>query len=93
MTHTITSNILVSFYWINSTRTINDKVAFSSKEQAVNAAVNHLDRFEIPEHGYKAYLIDRVRGWDGRETHMTTLGTGMVVLMSMVFYGGHGAEA
>ncbi len=76
----------VGLFWADATQDITHTICALDPVQVIAAACDFLTRAEIEEPDYEAFLLQRLREWDGTDVHVTTLKHGKVAMFPSVVH-------
>ncbi len=65
--------VYVSLLWNERTKNVDFQQTSLERDVIVAAGIRQLSRLDVPELGYKTFLADRLRSWDGATNLVTTL--------------------
>jgi hypothetical protein len=70
----------VGLFWADETQDITHTICALDPAQVITAACDFLTRTEIEEPDYQDFLLQRLRAWDGKDVHITTLKHGKLAI-------------
>ncbi len=74
--------IYVALFWIDRAQDVDSRIISNDRSVIVEATLDRLRSLNVPEDGYEAFLVDRIRDWDGEQTHITSVAEGKLIMFS-----------